>query len=348
MNVSRAIVLIVVPTMAALLSAQSAPPDPKSLDAILRAQLQLSNSELSHLRQGRPVAKTLAATMPREMTTAGAVRIRGGAMPRFVDQFKTLEGFKTSQFVLQISRFSTPPVPADLDALEFEAEDVESLRECRVGACDVQLTADDIRRFNAEVNWRAPTAAADAAALYKSILFTHLTKYRTSGRSALPHYQDRHPGVHLAAEIEALLDAKPSLLEQVPAFLHYLRRFPAGADPNTEDFFYWSKEAFGFKPVVGLNHVSVHTDPGTGNVMIVTTQIYASHYMDGSIGFNALMPDRTSKNDPAFYWVFMNRSQVGRLSGFVGAIARPIMQRRARSGLAKSLLQTKQRFEAAQ
>ena len=43
----------------------------------------------------------------------------------------------------------------------------------------------------------------------------------------------------------------------------------------------------------------------------------------------------------------MNRSRVGRLAGLIGSMSRPIVQRRARSGLMKSLTQTKQRFEAA-
>ena len=98
--------------------------------------------------------------------------------------------------------------------------------------------------------------------------------------------------------------------------------------------------------MVGLNHVSAHTDATTGRVTIVTTQIYASHYIEGSLGVTALMPDRGS-NESGFYWAYVNRARVGRLGGLLGKIARPIMQRRARSGLMKSLVQTKQRFEAA-
>ena len=51
---------------------------------------------------------------------------------------------------------------------------------------------------------------------------------------------------------------------------------------------------FGFKPVVGLNHVAVHTDPTSGAVTILTMQIYASHYIEGSLGMNALMPEPTT------------------------------------------------------
>ena len=276
--------------------------DPRT---VLREQLQLSDADLSALVQGRAVAKTLTSSAPREMTTAGGVRIRGSAMARFVNQFKTLEGFRTSQFVLQIEKFGQEPQVRDLDKLTLEPEDVESLRTCRVGACDVQLSADDIQRFSL-VNWKSPNAARDAASLYRTILFEHLVRYRATGTKGLVHYQDREPGVSLAHETQSLLDARPSLLDHATGLREHIRQYPSHPDPHTEDFFYWSKEVFGFKPVVGLNHVGVHTDPTSGRVTILTVQIYASHYIEGSLGINALMPDRGSK-ETAFYWAYVNR-----------------------------------------
>ena len=270
--------------------------------AVLREQLQLSDADLSALVQGRAIAKTLTSSAPREMTTAGGVRIRGNAMARFVTQFKTLEGFRTSQFVLQIEKFGQEPHVRDLDTLTLDPEDVESLRTCRVGACDVQLSADDIRRVSL-VNWTSPNAARDAASLYRTILFEHLVRYRATGTKGLVHYQDQEPGVSLAHETQSLLDARPSLLDHATGLREHIRQYPSHPDPHTEDFFYWSKEVFGFKPVVGLNHVVVHTDTTSGRVTILTIQIYASHYIEGSLGINALMPDRGSK-DAAFYWAY--------------------------------------------
>jgi hypothetical protein len=318
-----------------------------ALRATLRKQLSLSESELTSLTGGRPIVKTLPSALGREMNTAGGVRIQSSAMARFVNQFKTLEGFKSSQFIKQIQKFSDPPRLSDLDALVLEQEDLDALRTCRVGECDVQLAAADIKRFNAEVNWRSPDAARAAASLYKAVLFALLDKYRAGGPDRLLAYQDREATVRLATETEAILAATPSILEQVPAFHSHIRRYPAGASANIENFFYWSKETFGFKPVVGLNHVSVYTDPDTGNVLIATTQIYASHYLDGSLGIHALLPDSMSANEPGFYWLYTNRTRVGRLGGLLGTISRPIVQRRARAGLMKSMQQTKQRFEAA-
>jgi hypothetical protein len=318
-----------------------------TLRATLQKQLSLSESEMVSLTRGRPIVKTMPSAMGREMSTAGGVRIQSTAMARFVDQFKTLEGFKTSQFIKQIQKFSDPPRLSDLDALVFEQEDLDALRTCRVGECDVQLAAADIKRFNAEVNWKSPDAAKAAASLYKAVLFAHLEKYRSGGMPQLLAYQDREATVRLASETDEILTATPSILEHAPAFKQHIRRYPEGASANVENFFYWSKEQFGFKPMVGLNHVSVYTDADTGNVLIATTQIYASHYLDGSVGIHALLPDSMSANEPGFYWLYTNRTRIGRLAGFLGAISRPIVQHRARAGLMKSMQQTKQRFEAA-
>jgi hypothetical protein len=266
-------------------------------------------------------------------------------MARFVNQFKTLEGFRTSQFVLQIAKFGGTPAIGDLDTLTVDAEDIEALRTCRLDACGLQLAADDIMRMR-QVDWRSPDASRNAATLYRRILFDHLVRFRTGGTKSLPTYRDQEHELSLAREAQSLLDARPSLLALAPVLTKHVQQYPSGPHPEIEEFFYWSKEAFGFKPVIGLNHVSVHTDATSGRVMILTTQIYASHYIEGSLGIHALMPDRAS-SEPAFYWAYVNRARVGRLGGFLGTVARPIVQRRARSGLMKSLLQTKQRFEAA-
>jgi hypothetical protein len=338
--------VLVLLSVATLLASTPGQVDTTNLQAVLRTRLHLSDSELSALNQGRPIVKTLPATMKREMTTAGGVRIHGDAISRFVDQFKTLEGFRTSQFVLQIGKFSDEPQLSDLDPLTLDADDIDALRKCRVAACDVQLSAGDIRRFNTEVNWQLSNAASHAAALYKAVLFAHLTEYRAGGRERLVHYHDQETPVQLTTETNALLEARPSLLDHMPVFQDYIRCYPAGALANAEDFFYWSKEAFGFKPVIGLNHVSVYAAGGRRGVMIATTQIYASHYIDGAIAISALIPD-PSGDGSDFYWLYLNRSRVGRLGGLLGTLSRPIVQRRARAGLMKSLLQTKQRLEAS-
>jgi hypothetical protein len=63
------------------------------------------------------------------------------------------------------------------------------------------------------------------------------------------------------------------------------------------------------------------------------------------VAINSLIPD-SGASATGFYWLYMNRSRIGRLGGLLGTLSRPIVQHRARSGLTKSLVQTKQRVEA--
>jgi hypothetical protein len=276
------------------------------------------------------------------MATVGGIRIDGASMPGFVEQFQTLQGFRRSQFVLQIARFSDDPRLEDLDGLTVEREDLDALRHCRVGSCDVQLAAAEIEAFAREVDWRAPDAAARASALYKRLLLDRIRAFHRAGLAGVPPYADDDAPVPLGEAIGALVDASPSLLDRTPAFADYIRHFPAGPAAGTTDFYYWSKEAFGFKPVVGLNHVSIHRTPDARAVLITTTQIYASHYLHGQFAVNALIEDATPS---AFYWLYTNRARIDRLEGFFSPFVRPIIQRRARNGLEKSLEQTKARLE---
>jgi hypothetical protein len=335
---------------AALAAAPTAPTAIGQLDhrdarAFVRTTLALSERDAAAIEEGRAIVKTLPGTSNREVITAGAVRISGSAAS-FVTQFRTLEGFKRSSFIRQIARFSDPPRLADLDALEPEDDDVSALRSCRVGDCDVRLPADAIRRFAQQIDWRAPGARDRAIALYKSLLLGYLTDYQRAGIERLVAYDDRATPTRLAAETLDLLALQRSPLDHVPPFRHYLLQYPRVTLPGTEDFFYWSKEAFGFRPVIGLNHVSLHTTD-RGEVTIVTTQIYASHYMDGQMGVNTLVPVAGGPDGPAFYWLYFNRARIDNLEGLLGTLSRPIIQRRARSGLARSLTEAKRRMEAA-
>ena len=133
--------------------------DHQAAEPFIRATLRLTDREMGNLEQGHAVAKTFPASLKREVNTAGAIRITGSPT-RFVEQYRTLEGFKRSSFVLQIAKFSETPQLSDLDALTIEPDDIKALRSCRVGACDVRLSGDDIRRVNTEVNWRAADADA--------------------------------------------------------------------------------------------------------------------------------------------------------------------------------------------
>lgn len=305
--------------------------------AFVRSALGLSAGELSNIERGRAVVKTVPQADKREVITAGAIKVRAPSV-RFVAQFRTLEGFRTSQFVRQIARFSDPPVAGDLEPLVLDPDDLEDLRSCKVSECGIRMAAGDMPQF-AAIDWRMRDAGLRASALYKAVLFQYLEAYRAGGLARLPTYQDQEAPLVLGDEVRELLTL-PSPLDRVPALRQYLLAFPSAAEPGIESFYYWSKEAFGFKPVIGLYHVSIHTTDAH-EVFIVTSQIYASHYMDGQVSLSAVLPGA----EDGFYWIYFNRARIGRLDSFMGTLSRSIVQRRTRNGLARSLTQTRERME---
>ena len=108
----------------------------------------------------------------------------------FVTRVRDVVQFKTGPDMLQIGRFSDPPVLEDLAPLTVDRTDVD-LRACRVGDCDVRLPADVIGRFQREVDWHARDADARASALFKQVLLDNVRAYVSGSASGrITEYDD--------------------------------------------------------------------------------------------------------------------------------------------------------------
>ena len=116
--------------------------------------------------------------------------------------------------------------------------------------------------------------------------------------------------------------------------------------PAVESFLYWSKEQFGGKPVVRAIHVTIVrgvSDEGLPDALVAARQIYASHYMDGSLAVTALV--RGAGGSPS-YLVYLNRSEVDVLDRFFGGMVRRIVERRLRTEGAAALEGLRRRLES--
>ncbi len=147
----------------------SRPPDGQVL-TWLRDTKGFSDSDIRLLTQGHAVARQLTLAGPEEVSIFGAVRI--AAPPgAFIDQLRDIEAYERRLGVLQVGKFHDPPQLADLDALALDRDDLQALRHCRPADCDLQLSAEMMRRFASEVPWRAPDAFAQANRLFREMLF---------------------------------------------------------------------------------------------------------------------------------------------------------------------------------
>jgi len=319
---------------------------PARVRALLHQRLALSTAEVAVLDRGRPLAKSLRTGDRREIAAAGAVRVDATAA-FFLQRFIDIVSFKQSPIVRQIGKFSEPPRIEDLAPLTFEPGDLDALRRCRVGACDIQLSADQIARIQAAVDWSKPDARAQANLALRELLLEYVVRYRNSGSPTLLEYANEKVPLKVRDEQQFLVANSGQILTGVPEFSTALLG-PAISLHGTQEFIYWSKEQFGLKPVVSITHVVIYLPrrPDVPDVLIASKQIYASRYLAGSLAITVVI-EAPAPGRPGFYMAYANRSRPRAFPPVIGGLVRRVALAQSRDGLEEQLQLAKERLEAA-
>lgn len=319
---------------------------PSRVRGLLQDRLAFNNADFGSLDRGRAVAKSPKAGDRREVTAEGAIRV-GVPVQFFLQRFTDIVSFKQSSHVLQIGKFGEIPRLDDLSRLTFDAADVDALKHCRIGHCDIQLSADQIRRLEEAVNWARPDARADANRVMRELLFEYVQQYRAGGNQALLEYANEQTPLKLADELRLLVAHSSGALASAPEFGDALLSSSASLS-GVQEFIYWSKEQFGLKPVVGMTHVVIYVPrrADAPDVIIASKQIYASRYFAGSLGVT-LGVEESPDRGQSFYLAYANRSRPRAFPPVIGGLVRLVAQGQARDGVEEHLQLAKDRLEAA-
>jgi hypothetical protein len=329
-----------------LVSAPSAQQRQGAAEDLLQRRMGVSASEIRELRNGDAIVKTLSSGARQELAHLGVVAID---MPseRFIARFRDIERFERGPGIPLIGRFSDPPRIEDLAALSLPADDIEALRTCQPGDCDLKLSAEAMKRLRGQVNWASRDAARQANEAMRRLLLDLVLAYKAQGNSALGHYDDGTESLPIADEFRALL-AQPAVVPvPINQLLDYVRDFPRNRPTGAEEFFYWCLVEFGLKPTIRLNHVVIYPlagNPSNVAYAIATKQIYASHYFHTTLELRFLL----NRSDPAangFYLLSLVRSRNDGMTGFKGSLLRPIINRRSRTGVRRYLEYVKRQME---
>jgi hypothetical protein len=305
------------------------------LQKILSEKAAFAETDFAALRLNQPVVRSIPTADKAEIAVSGLVNIRAAA-DEFLRSYRDTMRRKSNAAILEIGAFGVQPSIADLQTLTLESRDIEDLKECVVGECQIKLSAAMIERFRKEIDWNATDCAARVTNLFRQMLFEYVTDYRTRGEAALIEYNDKRDEVSLAQEQRAL-DAAPSYVNAV------LNDSKAGLQ-LLEDALVWSKIKFGLKPVIAINHISIYkrnSDVGP-QVLVASKQIYANHYFNASLALTAFvnMPEGA-------YLVYENRSRADGLEGPFGKIKRGVVEKKAVEGLRAILEQSKASLEGS-
>jgi hypothetical protein len=262
----------------------------------------------------------------------------------FIESVRDIVNFSKSDHVLEIGKFSNPPRVEDLASLTFDKSEIDALRVCKPQRCDIKLPAAAMERFRKEIDWSLPDYRERAARLWKDILIEYARAYIREGNKALFEYNDKFHAVRLDNEFTTLLQPAVYSYEYAPELQKYLEQFPDARPADTEDFIYWSKDTFGLKPVVSLTHLTIYRHrPASGTLVLIASKgIYASHYLEASLGFTAFVENEGSETS---YLIYINRSRSDALRGIFAGLKRALIGGRVRDGAKRNMELVRKRLE---
>lgn len=314
---TRALALVLLFTTA--LAAAQEPPVAPDVRAVLTKYLKFSSSDLADL--GRRIVKhTLPSSAAGEVAVVGAVRIQA-SKGAFFDRVRDIARFKSGPDVLQVGRFSTPPVIEDLASLIVEQGDFDP-HACQPGDCGVRLPAAMIERVRRD----------GAASQLKAFIFEKTLAYVSGAPDPMPQFDDGPRPIRARNELAGILAAMPEIGALVPSLPEHLRSFPSARVAGADDFLYWSKEKFGIAPFITVTHVTILC-PSASTCVMTTRDVYSSRYLDASVA----LAIATDAGPGAFDLIYDNRSRADALKGAFGGLRRSLTERRARGGLEDSL-----------
>ena len=120
------------------------------------------------------MTKLLDADASKEVAVFGAVWINA-PVRRYVEAVSDIERFERGGGFTVTKRISMPPRLDDFSALRLPDEDLDDLRSCRVGDCEVKLGEQALTRFRSGIDWNAPNARANANVVMRQLAFEYVT-----------------------------------------------------------------------------------------------------------------------------------------------------------------------------
>jgi len=340
MSIGRGLALLLSLFMssAAVSSAQEPPPRP-----FLRKVIGLTDTQLAAIDKGTVVTKLLPSPDKPEIAAFGVVRITG--TPATLQQkLADFPSFRKVPQIPEIGHFSHPPRLEDLKGLNWPEADVEALKRCKVGSCDVKLGTASLERLAKEVDWKAPDAMARVTALIKDQMVAYAKAYRAGGTDAMASTVDKNQPKAYADEFRTLLRNSPYLPEYVPAFHQYLAAYPKGSLPNTTDTLFWTKDEFGLKPVVSIYHATVHQVDvqGRPGLLVAIKTLYASHFFNAGLEIMAAVP---TQDGTGFYLLDLYRTRIDPPTGMLSGVLMGKVKSGVEKGVGMNLTTAKARVE---
>jgi len=312
-----------------------------------REYVGLSDDQIATIRNGKALARVLESRTPDEVFVFGAVYVES-TPEKYVKLASNIESLRKLPNYLAIQEFSDPPQLSDLDGFTLDEQDIQELKKCKPGHCEVQLPSESMEAFQQSVDWSSPDVTEQVNRLAKKLALEAITRYQQGGNEALGTYRDKaHPSI-VADTFRSLLSRSKALPVYLPELNHYLLDYPTAPSEHIQSKFYWEKVNFGLKPTIRVVQAIIYRDVGTAGpaYAIAVKQLYASHYFETALDLTFCVSDPENRERPGFYLITVKGSQQAGLTGLKGSLVRKVAVDKTRSSLERALATIKQRLEA--
>jgi hypothetical protein len=311
--------------------------------AFFSPSVRITQGERTRLNNGDVVVRILPAD-DGHLAVFAATRI--GATPSaLIHSTRRIETLKRGPLVLGVGRFGTVPSSTDLDNLSLDAADADALRRCRPGDCALKLSADEIESIRAAIarggaGWRH--SAEDA---FRAALVDRVRGHQHSGLLALPPYADKDRPFSVGEAFSSIVARSPYLTRAFPDAVNTLQT-PLRGTESDQAFYYWSRERYGSgRTVITVTYVRLLEAPTAPQAMTISTQLFASHYVNGAVGLTAIACGR---GDGDCYLAYLNRTHTDMLGGIFGGLKRALIEERLARDTPAVLRMITQRIESGE
>jgi hypothetical protein len=343
--IRMAALLILIVAAAVPGSSQSSP----DLQTFFRQDIGLNDDQIAALRNGKAVAKAMPSRTPAEVFLIGAIYIH--AAPESYLQFaRDFDRRREHSAYWALGVFSNPPQLSDLKNFSLDNDEIQALKKCTPGDCQMQMPASSIKEFHRAIDWSADDVNEQVNRLLQKTALERLLAYQREGNQALGVYNDKHDPTVVPEQFAYMLTYAKALPAHLPDFYTYLLSYPNAKPANVEDTFYWAKVKFGLKPTLRVVQMVTMRGDSADPVAyaIAEKQLYSSHYFETALDLSFCVRAKDHSKQSGFYLITAMGSEQAGLTGAKGSIIRKTAVGRSISHLQNGLTTIKSMLEGNQ
>ncbi len=319
------------------------------LQKFFREDIGLSKDQIADIQSGKAVAKAMPSRTPSEVFLFGAIYIH--AAPESYLQFeRDFDRRRELPNYWALVVLSNPPQLSDFQNFALDDDEIQALKKCTPGDCQMQLPANSIEEFHRSINWSAPDVNEQVNRLLQKTALKRLLAYQKDGNEVLGVYNDKRDPTVVPEQFAYMLTYTKALPAHLPDFYTYLLAYPNAKPLNVEDTFYWARVKFGLKPTLRVIHlITMHGNPTDAVAYaFAEKQLYSSHYFETALDLSFCVRGSEDPKQPGFYLIMTMGSEQAGLTGAKGAVVRKAAVGRSVSHLQNALTKIKATLEGKQ